>query len=266
LSVKQQALQLLRRARLLGIADAVRFRWVSRGSRSRREAFARAWDDAPLPPEDIAYDAYGSLDWDFYWGFGRLIGGFLAERMRAHAPGGRALEWGCGPARIVRHLPAELGPSWELHASDANAKTIRWCAAHLPAIHFVENAALPPLPFPDGHFDFVYSISVLTHLPAGADTAWSRELHRVIKPGGLLLCTVNGDAARALLMPAEERDYDAGRVVVRGGVSDGTRCFVAWHPPAFVSGELLRGFDVVEHLPAPNLFGERQDVWIARRR
>jgi hypothetical protein len=67
-------------------------------------------------------------------------------------------------------------------------------------------------------------------------------------------------------VPAERREYDAGRVVVRGGVSGGTRCFLAWHPPAFVTGELLRGFDVVEHLPAPNLFGERQDVWIARKR
>ena len=96
--------------------------------------------------------------------------------------------------------------------------------------------------------------------------AWADELRRVLQPGGLLLCTLNGDASRPLLMPAEQGEYDASRLVVRGGVSGGTRCFVAWHPPGFVTGELLRGFDVVEHLPAPNLFGERQDVWIARKR
>jgi len=265
MNVKQQALQLLRRARLIGIADVARFRWVSRGSGARREAFARTWGDEPLPPEDIAYDAYGSLDWDFYWGFGRLIGGFLAERIRAHGAGGRVLEWGCGPARIVRHLPRLLGPSWDVHGSDVNRKTIRWCAGHLPAIHFAENDALPPLPFHAGHFEFLYSVSVFTHLPEDAHAVWARELHRVLKPGGLLLCTLNGDASRALLTPGERRDYDAGRTVVRGGVSGGTRCFLAWHPPSFVTAELLRGFDVVEHLPAPNLFGERQDVWIARK-
>jgi len=266
MSVKQQALQLLRRAGLIGVADAARFRWVSRGSRARRAAFARAWGDEPLPPDDLAYDAYGSLDWDFYWGFGRLISGVLAERIRGHAAGGRVLEWGCGPARIVRHLPSLLGGTWDVHGSDANAKTIRWCADHLPSIRFVENGALPPLPFPDGHFDFVYSVSVFTHLPEAAHAGWARELHRVLKPGGLLLCTLNGDASRGLLMPGERRDYDAGRIVVRDGVSGGTRCFLAWHPPAYVTSELLRGFDIAEHLLAPNLFGERQDVWIVRRR
>ena len=263
--MKQHAVQLLRRARLLELADAARFHWLARGSGARREAFARTWGDAPLPPEDIAYDAYGSLDWDFYWGFGRLIGGFLADRFRAHAPGGRALEWGCGPARIVRHLPALLGPAWDVYGTDANPRTVAWCKANLPGIHFAENGVLPPLPFPDGYFDCVYSVSVFTHLPEDAHPAWARELRRVLKPGGLLLCTLNGDASRGLLMPAERREYDAGRFVVRGGVSGGTRCFLAWHPPPFVRRDLLRELQILEHLPAPNLFGERQDVWIARR-
>jgi hypothetical protein len=104
---------------------------------------------------------------------------------------------------------------------------------------------------------------VFTHLPEDAHMAWACELRRVLKPGGLLCCTLNGDASRALLMPSEQADYDAGRIVVRGGVSRGTRCFLAWHPPAYVRGALLRDFRVLEHLPAPNLFGERQDVWIA---
>jgi SAM-dependent methyltransferase len=266
MSVKQRALQLLRRTRLLGLADTARFRWHARGSGARRSAFARAWGDAPLPPEDIAYDAYGSLDWDFYWGFGRLISGVLAERIRTHARAGRVLEWGCGPARIVRHLPALLGPEWEVHGTDSNVKTIRWCTGHLPDARFAENGALPPLPYPDAHFDFVYSVSVFTHLPEDAHVGWAGELRRVLKPGGLLFCTLNGNASRALLMPSEQADYDAGRIVVRGGVSRGTRCFLAWHPPPFVTAHLLRDFDVLEHEPAPNLLGERQDVWVARRR
>src|SRR5262249_46158563 len=122
MTLKQQALQLLRRARLLETADAARFRWLARDSVAGRAAFARTFGDAPLPPDDIAYDAYGTLDWTFYWGFGKLIAEFLAPRVRAHAPaGGRVLEWGCGPARIIRHLPALLGSSWQVNGSDANA-------------------------------------------------------------------------------------------------------------------------------------------------
>jgi len=264
MSVKQQALQLLRRARLLETADAARFRWLARESAAGRKAFARTFGDAPLPPDDIAYDAYGTLDWSFYWGFGKLIADFLSPRIRAHANGGRVLEWGCGPARIIRHLPAVLGPAWRVTGSDANAKTIRWCADHLHDIEFVRNGNAPPLPVGDREFDFAYAVSVFTHLDADLQRGWARELRRVLKPGGMLLCTLNGDASRSLLRPAEQSVYDRGEPVVRGEVTGGTRCFVAYHPPVFVRNDLLRGYEAVEHLPAPNVFGERQDVWIVR--
>lgn len=267
MSLKQQALQLLRRARLLETADAARFRWLARDSEAARIAFARTFGDAPLPPDDLAYDAYGTLDWTFYWGFGKLIAEFLAPRFQTHAPrGGCVLEWGCGPARIIRHLPAPLGPGWRVSGSDANARTIRWCAEHLPGIEFVENGAEPPLAFNDASCDCAYAVSVFTHLSAELQRDWASELHRVLKPGGLLICTLNGDASRTLLMPKEQAAYDRGEPVVRGEVRGGTRCFVAYHPPAYARNTLLRGFDVVEHLSAPNIFGERQDVWIVKSR
>lgn len=265
MSLKQQALQLLRRARLLETADAARFRWLARDSDAARIAFARTFGDAPLPPDDLAYDAYGTLDWTFYWGFGKLIAEFLAPRFRTHAPaGGRVLEWGCGPARIIRHLPALLGPEWQTSGSDANARTIRWCTEHLPGIQFVENGTEPPLAFNDASCDCAYAVSVFTHLSAELQRAWASELRRMLKPGGLLICTLNGDASRTLLMPKEQAAYDRGEPVVRGEVRGGTRCFVAYHPPSYARNTLLRGFDVVEHLPAPNVFGERQDVWVVK--
>jgi SAM-dependent methyltransferase len=263
-AVKQRVLNLLRKARLIDAADAARFRWLALGSAASRAAFARRHGAVPLPPDDVSYDAYGSLDWEFYWGFGQLIAGFLAERLRARSATGRVLEWGCGPARIVRHVPALLGPGWEVYGSDANRRTIEWCAAHLPEVRFSVNQAAPPLSFPSGAFDGVYAVSVFTHLPEGLHRPWVDELRRVLTPGGLLMCTLNGEATRPLLLPEERERFDAAALVVRGGVPDGTRCFLAYHPPAYVAGDLLRGFEVIEHLPAPNLFGARQDVWIAR--
>ncbi len=266
MTLKQQTLQLLRRARLLETADAARYRWFARESGASRAACARTFGDAPLPPDDVAYDAYGTLDWMFYWGFGRRIAEFVAPRFQAHAPdGGRVLEWGCGPARIIiRHLPALLGPGWSVTGSDANTKTIRWCADHLQGIRFVENGAEPPLAFDDASFDCAYAVSVFTHLSADLQGRWAGELRRVLKPRGLFLCTLNGDASRAQLMAGERAAYDRGEPVDRGEVTGGTRCYVAYHPPAYVREELLRNFEILEHLPAPNVFGERQDVWIAR--
>lgn len=276
MSVKQHALQWLRRAGLLETADAARFRWLARDSDAFRTAFARTFGDAPLPPDDLAYDAYGTLDWTFYWGFGKLIAEFLAARFRAHTrslplrseepmrDAGHVLEWGCGPARIIRHLPAQLGPEWRVSGSDANPATIRWCSAHLPGITFAQNGAEPPLAFDAASFDCAYAVSVFTHLSADRQRRWAADLGRVLKPGGLLICTLNGDASRSLLTSAEQDAYDRGEPVVRGDVTGGTRCYVAYHPPAFVRDDLLRGFEIVEHLPAPNVFGERQDVWIGK--
>jgi SAM-dependent methyltransferase len=266
MNVKQTALQLLRRARLLELADAARFRWLTLRQRDGRAAFAERHGPAPLPPDDLAYDAYGNLDWDFYWGFGRHIVGVLGPQLTALGAEGRVLEWGCGPARIVRHLPEALGAGWEVYGSDANPRTVAWCAANIQGVQFAVNEPVPPLPYATASFDALYSVSVFTHLPAELHAAWAAELHRVLKPGGTLICTLNGDASRHLLLPAERPAYDAGHLVVRGGVAGGTRCFVAYHPPAYVAGDLLRGFDVVQHVPAPNAFGERQDLWIAHAR
>jgi SAM-dependent methyltransferase len=267
MSVKQHALQWLRRAGLLETADAARFRWLARDSGACRTAFTRTFGDAPLPPDDLAYDAYGTLDWTFYWGFGKLIAEFLAPRFRAHTDGaGHVLEWGCGPARIIRHLPARLGPEWRVSGSDVNPATIRWCAANLPGIAFAQNGAEPPLAFDAASFDCAYAVSVFTHLSADLQRRWAADLGRVLKPDGLLICTLNGDASRSLLTSAEQDAYDRGEPVVRGDVTGGTRCYVAYHPPAFVRNDLFREFEIVEHLPAPNVFGERQDLWIAKSR
>jgi SAM-dependent methyltransferase len=46
------------------------------------------------------------------------------------------------------------------------------------------------LPFGDGEFTKVYSISVLEHIPGMGDSECVREIARVLKPGGVLVATV----------------------------------------------------------------------------
>lgn len=46
------------------------------------------------------------------------------------------------------------------------------------------------LPFPDGHFTRVYSISVLEHIPGDGDRDCAREIARTMKSGGICVITV----------------------------------------------------------------------------
>lgn len=46
------------------------------------------------------------------------------------------------------------------------------------------------LNFPDASFDYVYSISVIEHIPENGDSEALREFRRVLKPGGLAVVEV----------------------------------------------------------------------------
>lgn len=96
-------------------------------------------------------------------------------------------------AYMRRDIPAQL------FGTDIDGESIDWCQSKLGHMAtFTVNGFWPPLPFADGFFDVIYSISVFTHLPEDMQTAWLAELRRVAKPGGLLLLTVHSPA----LVPA----------------------------------------------------------------
>ena len=46
------------------------------------------------------------------------------------------------------------------------------------------------IPFADGHFDKIFSVSVLEHIPHDGDIRALREMLRVLKPGGTLVITL----------------------------------------------------------------------------
>ena len=125
--------------------------------------FRQTHPDFPVPPlyllwEAQSYTSYalyresGATTAQMYWQI------FRTQVMtRGHGPY-RVLEWGCGPARIVRHMPklaAEDGVDAEFYATDYNSRSVAWARANVSGVQFELNALAPPLPFPREHFDFV---------------------------------------------------------------------------------------------------------------
>lgn len=268
-ALKREALGLLRAAGLLKPADTLLFGLRRLVAHRRNRRFARSHPGLPVPPAALAFEAYGHLDRQAHFEVGRRHAAVYAGLIRDNAagPSPAVLEWGCGPGRIVRHLPALLADiGVRLTGADCNGRSIAWCRDHLPGIDFVVNPERPPLPCPDDAFDFVYSFSVFSHLSEASQKAWAGEIRRVLKPGGVFVCTTNGEYYCNRLARRGEADrFRSGRVVVQGGYDEGRKWFFSLHPQRYVREELLRDFAEVTLLqPQPEAL-MRDDLWLARK-
>jgi len=105
--------------------------------------------------------------------------------------GKRMLDFGSGPGRTLRHFLPEA-ESAEFWGADIDAASIAQLEASLcPPMHAWRCAGGPPLGLEHGSFDLIWAISVFTHL-TDTSLAWLLELHRLLKPGGLLIATYIG--------------------------------------------------------------------------
>jgi len=150
------------------------------------------WDDPPLPPARLRFRVSENPRVADFLAVGRAtaenVEQSLATLGAPLADGQTVLDLGCGCARTLRFL-APRHPNVVWHGSDVDAEAIAWCQRNMPPVLFAVNNPLPPLPFPAGHFDVIYGVSVFTHIDEAAQREWLTELHRVLKPGGWLLLT-----------------------------------------------------------------------------
>lgn len=271
--LKRRLIDRLRKAGLLMHVDYVRYLLDYLRTRSENRRIEEANPEIRFPPSYLAYDAYSSCAHAWYLETGRcaaqaiwkLLAPWLADGGRRHPA--LVVEWGCGPARIIRHLPAVSNRSdVRFIGTDYNRKTIVWCKESIADVGFEHNGLTPPLPIADASVDALYCVSVFTHLSEEMHFAWIGEIARVLRPGGIVLMALNGDRFIPTLGDAERSRYESGELVVRGNVLEGSRTYLAFHPPGFVRDKLLAGLEVLVHEtnPDPHI-SSGQDIWIARR-
>ncbi len=175
------------------------------------------------------------------------------------------LDFGCGCGRTLMWL-TRLNPGSSYFGTDTDRESVEWCRRHLAGT-FTLNSPLPPLPYADNRFDLVYAISVFTHLSKDFQAQWATELHRVLRPGGLLLLTIHGDSSRKDLSRQELATLEADGVLFRTsrkmkGILP-SWYQTALHSPTFLQGLLLEHFGSVYCVP--HGMGD-QDAFVARKR
>jgi SAM-dependent methyltransferase len=233
---------------------------------SKNKAFARLHPDFVLPPDYLMYESF-RIDYEKYYRSGRMAASWLLSIIRKYQGDQTqdALDWGCGPARIIRHLP-ELAPTIRWYGSDYNSKSIEWFSANLPTIVWKVNQITPPLDMADNSLDVVYGFSRFTHLSATNHELWAAELHRVLRSGGLAIVSTQGHNFLNLLTESEKKLFNKGQLVIRGQVLEGHRTYSAFHPPQYIN-KLFYMFKVIEHqIDTPNANHPLpQDIWILQK-
>lgn len=266
---KQIIVNVLRQTHLLRFANYILFLRMALKTRKANSRFLTVHPDFKVPPLRLAYEAYNHTYWHAYFDMGiahaKLILKLINENVAQAEV--RVCEWGCGPARIIRHL-ANLSSRSKLNlfGTDYDEETIRWCKNNIPNVSFFKNDSVPPLPFATNSLDVVYAISVFTHLSEIMHRDWVRELFRILRPNGILIITTNGNlASNGKLLLHEKELYEQGKLVTRGKDKEGAKLFSAFHPPEYIKRVLLSDFEILEHIDDPRPYNLLQDVWVARK-
>ena len=235
--------------------------------REVRALVSGAPDGLPVPPARLVWLVIGHGWRSVYLESGRQVADGIVANLERHGyPWGgftSVLDFGCGCGRILRHLLARGGP--RMHGSDYNARLVAWCQAHLRGAEFRVNGLAPPLPWPDGSFDLVYAQSVFTHLDGDLQRRWMDEMARVLRPGGILHATTQGDAFLPALAGADLARYRAGDLVVLAPDAVGRNICGAFQTPEQVRREMARGWDVAGHVPGTPTVHAEQDAWLFRK-
>ena len=234
--------------------------------RNARFKAQSAPDGLPMPSPKLVYLVTGQFDTEAFYGNGVVgansIQGILNRHGLELGLFRNILDFGCGCGRVLRHWRTLSGS--EVYGIDHNAVLIGWCRRNLPFARFAVNGAGVPLNFPDGMFDFIYSISVFTHLTESSQRFWMNELMRILTPGGHLLFTVHGLSRLHELSHGDCQLFEAGEPIIVGSQYSGTNFCGTYHPKQYVQNVLCKEWHLVAFEPGAAK-DANQDVFLMQK-
>jgi len=258
---------LLRKFKLIYTADRVRYFLEKIKNYKINNNFKLNNPNVILPPDYLIYESF-QLNYQEYYTGSIEKSKWLANHFKKHIDlkNKKILDWGCGPGRIIRHLPNVIGNGCEYFGTDYNEKTIDWCSKNLKSIQFNKNTLKAQLPYKDNFMDVIYGLSIFTHLSENLHYEWYKELYRVLKPNGILFITTQGNNFKVKMTNSEIKNYNEGNLVVRGNVKEGHRTYSAFQPAVFMQ-KLFKNAEIVSFIetkPESNTWLP-QDIWIVKK-
>jgi SAM-dependent methyltransferase len=231
--------------------------------------------DTVIPPAEIRYrivssphseEEYRNIG---QWSVDSIIGivDMFSDVSKRPA---RVLDFGCGCARTIQPMHRRC-PAWSMFGTDIDGEGVAWSRANVPYAVFDTNSSMPPLSYADASFDFIYALSVFSHLDRDMQTVWLAELVRVLKLGGLLYITFNGqnvlDKVPNSFQPGVVAEYQRCGFSYVANIDDGV--LPDWYQTSlqsadFVASCLPAGSEVLYHKSGGHV--NWQDVMLISRR
>lgn len=107
----------------------------------------------------------------------------------------RVLEIGCGAGRVTRALAGHFGEVYGVDISGEMVRQATLALADRPNAHVLQNNGKDLSVVGELRFDFAFSSIVFQHIPSRDIVEnYVREVHRLLRPGGLFKFQVQGDA------------------------------------------------------------------------
>jgi SAM-dependent methyltransferase len=186
----------------------------------------------------------------------------------------RWLDFGCGYGRVVRFL-VERVPAERVWVSDVVEEGVDFCRAEFGVNALYSSSELAAVRL--GSFDFIYAISVITHLDEENSEAFLRLLGESLREGGIALFTTHGrwSLENAGLYGAE---YEARRPEIAAAVRERGIAYlpysfatdgygITWHSRDYITATVARlhGARMAPLLFRPQGLDGHQDVYAFRR-
>lgn len=185
------------------------------------------------------------------------------------------LDFGSGYGRVLRFLVQRTPPE-TVWASDVIQEAVEFCAEEFGVNAIHADRPIRELQLP--RFDFIYAISVITHLDEEGSREFLRRLPEWLEPGGIAMFTTHGEWSLANVgfygETFEQKRQEIARDVGRRGIAfvpyhhyGGDDYGMTWHSADYIRETLedLHGASVTLVRFAPRGLDEHQDVFAYQR-
>ena len=186
----------------------------------------------------------------------------------------RWLDFGCGYGRVVRFLVGRVPPG-RVFVSDVIGEGVDFCSAEFGVHPVRSEAELDRVSL--GSFDFIYAVSVITHLNEPNSTAFLRLVGESLTEGGIALFTAHGRWAIENVglygSEYEARQLEIAALVEERGIAYLPYDFVdedygmTWHSREYIEAKMaeLHGGQVAPLMFRSHALDGHQDVYAFQR-